>query len=181
MFYFQSNRFFPLPEYETNDGRIKVSITGKVLDMDFARILAQNQELSLEEIILLDKVQKRKPLSELEEKHLRTRKLVEGRRPNFYFSSQLARSVKQKAKYSNIRGFEKVYYLDLILKAIREHTFLERGDVDTLLWNKLPDWMDDKQKKTKVNHLLSELRKKGKIKNLGSLAKPKWQIHNPND
>lgn len=41
---------------------------------------------------------------------------------------------------------------------------------------KLPDWMDDKQKKNKINNLLSELRRKGKIKNSGSQKTPKWVL-----
>jgi len=69
---------------------------------------------------------------------------------------------------------DKSYYLDLIKKAIKEHGHLERTDVDELLWHKLPDWMDDKKKKVKINNLLSELRNKGKIRNDGSDAKPKW-------
>ena len=37
--------------------------------------------------------------------------------------------------------------------------------IDDLLWNKLPEWMTDKQKKVKVNNLLSELRRIQKIEN----------------
>ncbi len=58
MFFIQKNKFFPLPEYEIKDKTVKVTITGKVLDMKYARKLAQMPNLKLEEIILLDKVQK---------------------------------------------------------------------------------------------------------------------------
>lgn len=177
IFNFQRDRFFPLPEYELDGGRVKVVIAGKVLDTEFARVIAQNDRLSLEEIIMLDKVQKKKGLLPEEEKLLRAKKLIEGRKPNFYFSSHLAQSVHQKAKYSNVKGFDKGYYLDLIAKAIREHGDLDRKDVDELLWNKLPDWMNDKQKKTKINHLLSELRAKNVIKNIGTFSKPKWILY----
>jgi ATP-dependent DNA helicase RecG len=68
--------------------------------------------------------------------------------------------------------------LDLILKAIKEHGSLDRKDIDELLWNKLPDWMTDRQRKVKINHLLSELRRKEKVRNDGSDAKPKWVIKN---
>jgi len=53
----------------------------------------------------------------------------------------------------------------LIVKSIKEHGSATRSDVDELLWNKLPDWMDDKQRKTKVTNLLSELRMMNRIKN----------------
>lgn len=62
------------------------------------------------------------------------------------------------------------------MKAIIEHKNLARKDVDELLWEKLPDWMSDTQKKHKINNLLSELRKKHKIENQGSDTKPKWVL-----
>lgn len=177
MFNYQRSRFFPLPDYDISDGKVKVTITGKVLDMDFARLLAQNPDLSLDEIIMLDKVQKKIALNKEEELHLKSRKLIEGRRPNFYISLKVAQRIGQKADYSKNKAFNKSYYLDLIVKAIQEHGFLERKDVDALLWNKLPEWMDEKQKKNKVTNLLSELRRTGKICNSGSDTKPHWILN----
>lgn len=176
MFNYQRDRFFPLPEYELSEKRVKVTITGKVLDIDYARVLAQNKELSLDEIILLDKVQKKKKLTPIEEKHLRDKKLIEGRKPNYYISAKVAQETGQKAAYTKNRPFDKAYYLDFIEKAIREHGHVERSDVDELLWNKLPEWMTDKQKKIKINNLLSELRRKQRIRNAGSDRNPKWVL-----
>jgi len=176
MFNYQRSRFFPLPDYDISDGKVKVTITGKVLDMDFARLLAQNPDLSLDEIIMLDKVQKKIPLNKDEELHLKSRKLIEGRKPNFYISLKVAQRIGQKADYTKNKAFDKSYYLDLIVKAIQEHGFLERKDVDNLLWNKLPEWMNEKQKKIKINNLLSELRRKNKVQNEGSDSKPKWVL-----
>lgn len=178
MFNFQRERFFPMPDYDLSENRVKLTITGKVLDIDYARILAGNTQLSLEEIMLLDKVQKKIPLSEAAKKHLKAHKLIEGRRPNYFLSRQLSQVTGQKAIYSKYKAFDKAYYLDLIMKAIEEHKYLERKDVDELLWKKLPDWMDDKQKKIKINNLLSELRKNTKIKNSGSDKKPIWEVTN---
>lgn len=176
LFDFQRARFFPMPEYDLSGGKVKVSLTGKVLDLDFARILVQNENLSLEEIIMLDKVQKRNPLSKEEETYLKQQKLIEGRRPNFYLSLKVAAHTELKAQYSNLRGFEKKYYLDLILKSIKEHTSLNRSDIDALLWKKLPDWMNDRQKKNKVRNFIGELSRKGKITNVGSDTQPQWQL-----
>lgn len=177
MFNFQRKRFFPLPDYDLSEKRVKVTITGKVLDIDYARILARNLELSLEEIMLLDKVQKKIPLSKAEGKHLKARKLIEGRRPNFFLSKNMSQVTGQKAVYSKNKALDKAYYLDFIVKSIEVHRSLERKDVDELLWKKLPDRMDDKQKKIKINHLLSELRKLGKIKNIGTRRKSAWVVN----
>ena len=176
IFNFQRERYFPMPDYDLSGGKVKVTISGKILDMEYARLLARNEDLTLEDIILLDKVQKKQVLTELEEKHLKSKKLIEGRKPNYYIGLKLVEKTGQKAHYSKNKAFDKSYYLDLIEKAIREHSSLERSDVDELLWNKLPDWMDEKQKKNKIGNLLTELRMKEKIQNTGSFSNPKWSL-----
>ena len=176
IFNFQRDRFFPLPDYDLSNDKVKVSISGKILDINYARMLAQNKALTLEEIIMLDKVQKKKTLTGAEEKYLKKKKLIEGRKPNYFIGINVAQKTGQKAEYSKNKGFDKRYYLDLIIKSIKEHGSLERQDVDDLLWNKLPEWMTDKQKKTKVNHLLSELRRDEKIENHGSYSKSLWML-----
>jgi len=53
---------------------------------------------------------------------------------------------------------------------------MNRKDIDKLLWNVLPAWMDNKQRKIKINNLLSELRKKQIIINKGNFSNPKWAL-----
>jgi len=125
---------------------------------------------------MLDKIQKKQPLTLLEEKHLKSKKLVEGRKPNYYISIGIAQKTGLKASYTKHRAFDKTYYLDFILTAIRQHSSLNRQDIDELLWEKLPDWMTDDQKKHKINNLLSELRRKNKIRNEGNDFRSKWVL-----
>lgn len=176
IFNFQRARFFPLPDYDLSNNKVKMALSGKILDMDYARLLAQKKDLTLEEIIMLDKVQKKQTLLDFEEKHLRTKKLIEGRKPNFFIGLGVAQKTGQKANYTKNKGFDKQYYLDLIIKAIKEHKEVTRKDIDELLWNKLPDWMDEKQKKNKVGNLIRELRNNNKIKNSGTLKDSKWVL-----
>lgn len=178
MFMYQKERFFPLPEYDTTSNRVRLTLTSKVLDMDYARLLAKNKALNLAEIMALDKVQKKLALSDDEEKALKAKSLIDGRKPNFYIAKSVAQLAGQKAKYSKNKAFDKQYYLDLICKSIAEHRSLTRKDIDELLWTKLPDWMGDAQKKIKVNNLISEARRSGKITNEGSLGKPQWVLIN---
>lgn len=178
MFNFQRQRFFPMPEYQLSGNKVTVKIIGKVLDVDYARVLAQIPTLSLDEIMMLDKVQKKLKLSDFEINRLREKQLIEGRRPNFYISVKLAKVTGQKAAYSKNRGFDKEYYLDLIVKAIKEHRSLSRKDIDDLILNKLPDIYNDKQRKVKVNNLISELSRKGKIRNAGNDRHPVWVSNN---
>ena len=63
--------------------------------------------------------------------------------------------------------------LVIIEKVIKEHGNMERKDANDLLQNKIPEWIDDKQRKIKINNLLSELRRKNSIQNNGSDSEPK--------
>jgi ATP-dependent DNA helicase RecG len=63
--------------------------------------------------------------------------------------------------------------LVIIEKGIREHGNIERKDANDLHRNKLPECIDDKQRKIKINNLLSELRRKNRIQNNGSDSEPK--------
>jgi ATP-dependent DNA helicase RecG len=177
IFKFQRIRSFPMPDYDLSNNRVNVTIIGKVLDMDYASVLAKDSSLSLPEIIMLDKVQKKIKLTEFEFKHLKNKKLVEGIRPNIFISARVAQTTEQKAEYSKFRAFDKQYYLDLITKAVKEHTHLERKEIDELLWGKLPDWMNEKKKKIKINHLLTELSGNGVIQNVGSRFQSKWILN----
>jgi len=90
MFVIQKNKFFPLPEYDFSNRKVKVQITGKVIDVNYARKLVQFPNLSLRDIMLLDKVAKKKTITEAEARVLKAKQLIEGRKPNFYISSLIA-------------------------------------------------------------------------------------------
>ena len=49
--------------------------------------------------------------------------------------------------------------------------------IDKLLWEKLPDILTDEQKRNKIGNLLTELRKEGKIKNMGGFTNSVWTLN----
>ena len=176
MFIHQKERFFPMPEYDLSGGKVVLTLIGKVIDEDFARLLAQRKDLELNDIVLLDRIQKKKTITKDEEKCLRQKKLIEGRRPNYFLGKDISQKLEQKADYSKNKAFEKQYYLDLILRAIGAHGSMARHDIDELLWNKLPEWMTEDQKKNKVMNLITELRSKNKITNKGTDKNSDWTL-----
>ncbi len=176
LFLFQTERFFPLPDYDISDRRVQLTLTGKVINQDYARLLAGNSDLDILEIMALDKLKKERPLNQTEINLLKAKSLIEGRKPNYYPAKSIAQKIGKKADYSKNTALNKQYYLDFICKAIEEHDSLTRKDVDELLWNKLPDWMSDKQKKYKVGNLLGELRRTKRIKNQGSKYQSMWVL-----
>lgn len=163
MFVIQKNKFFPLPEYDLSNRNIKLTITGKVLDMDYARKLATDDSLSLFEIMLLDKVQKKKTLTDEEYKLLKDRKLVEGRKTNYTISSSIAKLTNQQTDYMNLKGIDDEFCRKQILDFIKKFGSATRAQLEDYLIKKLSDGLTEKQKKDKVKNNLQALKRTGKI------------------
>jgi ATP-dependent DNA helicase RecG len=178
LFNYQRQRFFPMPEYDFSNGKCKVTITGKILNEDFARILIKNPNLSLEDILLLDKVQKQKPITGEEYKFLKKIKFVEGRRGNIFLAYKVIEPTKDNdllAEYVSNRSFDDQYFKDLIFEYISKGSKVKRKDIDGLIIPKLSNILTPEKKKNKVTNFLSQLRMDRKIE---SPSYATWQILN---
>ena len=169
VFNFQKQRFFPMPEYDFSDEKVKVTIVGKVINEEFAKILIKNPEITLEDTLILDKVQKRKKLTDDEFIYLKKKKFIEGRKGSNYISYNVIEPTKNKdllADYINNRSLEDRHFKELILEFISKSGKAKRKDIDNFIIPKLSSALTDSKKKNKVTNLLSSLRMEGKIKSL---------------
>ncbi len=169
MYNIQRKKFFPLPEYDLSEQKVKVTIIGKVVDVNYARKMAEMPNLTLDEIILLDKVAKQKTLSDDEIKSLKIKHLIEGRKPNFHISSDVAAVTGDKTDYMKQRGIDDKYCQKMILDYLGKFGQGQRTDFENLLLDKLPDILDLQQKKNKIKNNLQALRKIGKITNIDKI------------
>ena len=171
----QMKRFFPMPDYDlSQQNKVVLKIYGQEIDGNYSKTLIQRNDLTLTEAILLDRVQKNLEITEHAANELRKKKLIEGRKPNYYVNAKIANITDKKAEYSKNKGMNKQYYLDFILQAISQHGSMNRKDIDNLLWNKLPEIINDNQKKNMIKNLISELRTADKIMNNGTKKDPIW-------
>lgn len=163
----QKKRFFPMPEYDTSNGKVVCKISGNVLDENFARILVNNPELTIVEIMQLDRVQKHLPVTDDTIALFRKKGYIEGRKPNVYLSAKIvgtARQVGLKTSYVKNRSFDDDYFMDMILKYLKKFKQASRHDIDMLITDKLSDVLTDEQKKSKVGNILTKMRKKDLIR-----------------
>ena len=167
LFLQQKKRFFPMPKYELGGQTVVCEIEGRVLDENFAKILVNDPNLSLADIILLDKIQKHEYISDDSLSYLRKKKYVEGRKPNVYLSFSVVKQSKHvglKTSYIKNKSFDDNYFKKLIVDYITNFGKANRQEITTLLDNKLPENLSKQQKFDKITNLLSSLKKKGIIK-----------------
>lgn len=157
MFVEQRKRLFPLPDYLIEPQRVEVRITGRNVDERYAEVLVQFPDLSLMDAFLLDKVQKRLPISAEETKALRARKLIEGRTPNIHVSAKMAQVMGEQARHTLNKGLEPAYYRELVLRHLHNFKTCKREELEDVLLAKLPDVLSHVQKRTRVKNLLADL------------------------
>jgi len=171
---------FPLPDYDLSvPGQVAISLSGRILDERYTHLLMERTDLALGQVMLLDQVQKGRQIDREAHRRLKAAGLVEGRYPNLIVAGAIAKAAGDAGRHIRERGFDKRYYLDLILALVREHEPVDRKDVDQLLLTKLPERLSQEQKLRKVHNLLQELRRSGLIDNRGSRSRPQWVAVEP--
>ncbi|HNG92288.1 MAG TPA: transcriptional regulator, partial [Acidobacteriota bacterium] len=158
-------------------GRVKVRIIGKVLDERYTRMLMLRSELNLLDVIALDKVQKRKSLTEDEFKFLKTKHLIEGRRPNLFISASVAAVIDTKDDYIKKRAFDKDHYKKMIVGYLEKFGEASRSELNKLLLNKLSDALNEEQKIQFVTNLLQDMRREGSVQSVGITRWAKWSLN----
>jgi len=178
MFLLQRKRFFPLPTYKLDKSdEVAVKIIGKVIDENYTKLVMEKTDLHIKTIICLDKVQKGEKLDREDYKKLKKQRLVEGRYPSIFVVSKIAAITGDKSRYIKHRAFDKQHYKKMVIELIKKFGSANRKDIDNLLWSKLSDVLNERQKKIKINNLLNEMANRDRtIKNEGSDRKPKWVI-----
>lgn len=169
MFDIQRKKFFPLPDYNILDNKVQVQIIGKLIDIAYARKLAQMPNLSLSEIILLDKIQKHQPIESDELAGLRKKGLIEGRKGSLSISSNVAKQTNLKKSYLELRGLDDKHYQTQLVTFIEKFSPTKRADIEEYLLDKLPQVLDENQKRNKIKNLLQSIKKQGLVKVSGKL------------
>ena len=174
----QQEKYFPLPDYDLSvSQQVGVTVYGKVLDENYTKVLFENPDFDIETVFLIDRVQKRQPISKEELKRLRKLGVVEGKGRNIYISASVAETMDKKAQYVKNKAFNDDYYKKLILEYLSKFGKASKKEIRELIIDKLPDVLDDKQKENKLRNLLYDMSKKGLIvRDSDNFKNSKWQL-----
>ncbi len=149
------------------------------MDAKYTQALMKRSDLDLGQVLLLDKVQKGVVLSREAATRLRRLGLLEGRYPRLFVSGRVAAATGGQAQHIRKRGFDNRYYRDLLVELIREHGPISPAVITELFMDKLPDSLNDDQKRAKIRNLTFDLaHRRKKIENVGQPRGPgaRWKI-----
>lgn len=163
----QRRRFFPMPDYEIdNDKReVAVRLYGNVINQKYTTLLKEKKELTLEDCILLDAVQKGHRITEEAAQELMAKGLVEGEYPELSISLNVARQTKQLPEYTRVSGLERSKLKQMALQFIQN-----AGDEGTMrdgiyeyLKVAMPGNKTKEQNLRLLGNILKELKEEGSV------------------
>jgi ATP-dependent DNA helicase RecG len=173
----QRERYLPLPDYDLSDMQtVKMTVYGSVVDEAYTKVLMQNTDLMFEEVIALDRVQKKTKINDKISKKLLNKGLIEGRKPNYYVSAYIAKVTKKEAEYGRNKPFHDPHYQDMIIRFIEEYGSASRNQIESLIIPVLSPIFPEKRKIKSIDNFLQKLRKQEKIYVTGRGAKSIWKI-----
>ncbi len=182
MFRKQRERFLPMPDYDLSDlQRVKVRIIGKILNERFTGMLMSRTGLRLIDVILLDKVQKRLPISEDAYRSLKQQGLIEGRKATPFISAAVAVATEQEAEYIRNKGIEKDDCKRKVIEYLKLFAIAPLRKFLQLVTPHLSTTLNDRQKRDFVRNLLQEMRRDGVIQRIeGRPTKgAAWELAKP--
>lgn len=163
LFAIQARKFFPLPDYDLDNDTVNVEITGKVLDMDYAKKIANLPDIDLSTMFLLDKVHRSRPITKAQAEALRRRDLIEGRYPNIYISRKVAEHTKDATTYLKHKGVDGSMIEQSIKDLLRINKGARPQEIRDYLKDRLSDSLTEPQRVKKIENALQKLRRSGKI------------------
>lgn len=173
----QARRYFPLPDFDLSEPeKVRITLYGKVLDLGYSRLLIEKTDLPLEDILALDRIQKKLPVDDPIVRRLKRSGLIEGRKPNLHVSASVASATATKADYIQTRAQDDAFYSKLVVDYLTKFGSATRQEVDQLLRDKLSKALNDDQKANKIRNILSRMREAGQIENVGARKIPKWVL-----
>lgn len=177
MFLSQRQRYLPMPDYDDSaPDHVVVQLPGTIIDPHYSLMLLEKHDIRLDHAILLDRVQKGKPISRQELQLLRKHKWVEGRMPHIYIARNIAQTTGRKVEYSHHKGLDAKKCEALLVSSLTDHPSLTKKEITDLLWNVLPDQLTDNQRRNKIDNLLRKLRQQAIIANTTRGSRSQWTL-----
>lgn len=172
----QKKRYLPLHNYDLSDRSVRMTIYGHVVDEAYSSLLVKRPDLSLEDVCLLDRIQKHLAVSASAIAHLRHEGLVEGRMPHPHISAAVAEATGRQAEYMRKKELPGSRYRAMLIDYIGKFNGLSRKQINEYMIPEIRGELSFEEKINKISNLLTYMRRLGEISNVGSATKPIWKL-----
>lgn len=172
----QKARFMPMHDYTLTGDSVKMTIYGHFVDEAYSSLLVKRPGMSIEDVCLLDRVQKGLKIPAAAVAHLRSEGLIEGRVPHLHVSAKVAEMTGRKAEYMKKRAMRGGRYRQLLIDYLGKFDGVTRKEINEYLLDEIHGDLTREQKLEKISNLLTYMRRKGDVFNSGSDAYPLWKL-----
>ena len=167
----QWERRFPMPDYEIDAAKKEVAVRlyGNAINEKYTKLLKENKDLSFEDCLLLDAVQKGHQLNDVDAQNLLSRGLIEVQDDQYYISLDVARKTKQVPEYTKSKGLEKQKLIQMILQYLKNagEEGSKRDGIYEYLKDVLPSNKTEEQRLRVLGDLLKAMKNDELIKTDG--------------
>jgi ATP-dependent DNA helicase RecG len=166
VFYTQVDRYLPLPSYDERPESVVVNLYGAPIDSSYTELLLENYDLSPDDLVALDAIQKGQIPDTKTLNSLKNRGFVGGRKPNYTIIPNKADRNDDVNDYALRRK---------VIDYVSSTGSASRADIENLISSELADLSTEASEK-KVNAVMTALKREGVIHNIGSRKSSKWVI-----
>lgn len=181
MFTEQMERRFPMPDYEIDNDKkeVAVRIYGNVINERYTNLLKDNRNLTLQDCISLDAIQKGLRIDDKIAQDLLKRGLIEGEAPDYTISLSVAKSSKQLPGYTKVKGLDKARLKQMVLQLLQNagEDGARREIIYEYLKDLLPSNKSPEQQLRYLGRLLVEMNEEKTIERIGL----KWLLCSSSD
>lgn len=181
MFTEQMERRFPMPDYEIDNDKkeVAVRIYGNVINERYTNLLKDNKNLTLQDCISLDAIQKGHRIDDKIAQNLLKRGLIEGEAPDYTISLSVAKASKQLPGYTKVKGLDKARLKQMVLQLLQNagEDGARREIIYEYLKDLLPSNKSPEQQLRYLGRLLVEMNEEKTIERIGL----KWLLCSSSD
>lgn len=181
MFTEQMERRFPMPDYEIDNDKkeVAVRIYGNVINERYTNLLKDNRNLTLQDCISLDAIQKGLRIDDKIAQDLLKRGLIEGEAPDYTISLSVAKASKQLPGYTKVKGLDKARLKQMVLQLLQNagEDGARREIIYEYLKDLLPSNKSPGQQLRYLGRLLVEMNEEKTIERIGL----KWLLCSSSD
>ena len=112
--------------------------------------------------------------------HLRREGLIEGRMPHPHISAVVAEATGQQAEYMRKKELPGSRYRAMLIDYIGKFNGLTRKQINDYMIPEIRGELSIEEKTRKITNLLTYLRQKSEIKNIGTDRNPLWVLSDSN-